>query len=365
MGQCLETAIDGCRFIHGMVSRFFIGSDAPPIHSRRFCIKLMGVFLLEYRDADPAFLADGLRKIKARHLLPLICAAGEMIRRPLLDSGVQANVLTAQALKESIDRIPEQFFLAVPRHLHCCDRVLPLEEGVASIITCYRGNNRQRALSLIQHTLGAVVAPGSEGFEAGVDRLVERIFTRLIDLPEAPATPDEASTWLHRLLIEYVEENTWLQALIRERLGRDRDPVAYFGERLIGTLQALSETSKGQLALAFYQSEFKSLGLDLSFDANFEIYQGGDAAVPYSSAVHADAVLHYVSLLGKIEYFGVDEMMPLLRFVAREAQGEEVDHRRDLCAEVMAIADALKGFGPHYKAKVVAIRDWLEANPFG
>jgi hypothetical protein len=31
----------------------------------------------------------------------------------------------------------------------------------------------------------------------------------------------------------------------------------------------------------------------------------------------------------------------------------------------MAIAEALKGFGPHYKAKVVAIRNWLEANPFG
>jgi hypothetical protein len=363
----VATAVDGCEFMQKMISLYFIASDAPPIHSRRFCVKLMGDFLLDpkNRDADPAYVADGLRKIKARHLLPAICTAGEMIRRRLLTSGEEAHVLIAQALKQSIDRIPEQFLLAVPPFLRGPDRGLPLDETVARITTCYREDDRDKALNLARHAFELIMAPGPLGFEAGVDRLVERLYTRLIDPSETALAPDEASAWLRRLFIRYFKENTRAQAAYRYFLQDGRDPVEYLSGRLNDTLKALSETSKGRLALAFYQLEFDSFGLDLTFDANLGVSQGGNAVVPYNSVAHAGAVLHYVSVIGRIEYFGEELMLPLLEFVAREAQGEALAHRRGLHDEVSIIADALKRFGPRYEAKGDAIRAWLDANPFG
>ncbi len=369
-GLNLATAVDGCNFIQKMISRYFIASDAPPIHSRRFCVKLMGDFLLdpENRDADPFYVADGLRRIKARHLLPLICAAGEMIRRQLLIIGNEADVLKAQALKQSIDGIPDQFFVAVPPFLCGPDRGLPLDETVARITASYREDDLGKALNLARHALTLIVAPGPLGFEAGVDRLVERLYTRLVDPAGTALAPDEASAWLRRLFIRYFKENTRAQTAYRRFLqdARDpRDPVEYFSERLTQTLKALSETSKGRLALAFYQLEFDSLGLDLAFDANLEVSQGGNAVVPYNSVAHAGAVLHYVSVIGRIEYFGEELMVPLLRFVATEAQGKALDHRHALRDEVGGIAAALKALGPRYAAKRDAISNWLSTNPFG
>jgi hypothetical protein len=136
-------------------------------------------------------------------------------------------------------------------------------------------------------------------------------------------------------------------------------------ERLTHTLKALSETSKGRLALAFYQLEFDSLGLDLAFDSNLEVSQGGNAVVPYNSVAHAGAVLHYVSAIARIEYFGEEMMVPLLSFVAGEAQGEALDHRHALRDEVGSIAAELKELGSHYAAKHAAIVRWLDSAPFG
>jgi len=363
----LATAVDGSEFIQKMISLYFIASDAAPIRSRRFCVKLMGDFLLdpENHNADPAYVADGLRRIKARHLLPLICAAGEMIRGRLSTSGEEAHVLKAQALKQSIDRIPEPFLLAVPPFLCCRDRGLPLDETVARITTCYRENDREKALNLARHALTLIVAPGPLGFEAGVDRLVERLYTRLVDPAETALAPEEASAWLRRLFIGYFKENTRAQAAYRHFLKDGRDPVEYLSGRLNDTLKALSEISKGRLALAFYQLEFDFLGLDLTFDSHLEVSQGGNAVVPYNSVAHAGAVLHYLSIIGRIEYFGEELMLPLLRFVAREAQGEALDHRHALRDEVSRIADALEQLGSHCETKVAAIRNWMQTNPFG
>jgi hypothetical protein len=104
--------------------------------------------------------------------------------------------------------------------------------------------------------------------------------------------------------------------------------------------------------------------LDLLF-SEIEVQQDPNAARPYVSTRDADDVLHYAWLLGKIEYFEADEILPLLKFVAREAQGEALDHRHALRDEVSNIADALERYGPKYAKKVGAIRDWMETRPFG
>ena len=93
--------------------------------------------------------------------------------------------------------------------------------------------------------------------------------------------------------------------------------------------------------------------------------QGPDAARRYRSTDDADDLLHYAWLISKIEYFEADEILPLLKFIAREAQREALDHRHALRDEVSHIADALERFGAHYSNKVAAIRDWLDTNPFG
>jgi hypothetical protein len=121
------------------------------------------------------------------------------------------------------------------------------------------------------------------------------------------------------------------------------------------TLEALPE-------LQACRRWIEQLGLYIS---QFEVQQDPDAAAPYVSTRDADDVLQYVWLLGKIEYFEADEILPLLRFVAREAQGETLDHRRALRDEVRNIADALERFGAHYTKKVTAIRNWMESEAFG
>jgi hypothetical protein len=144
-----------------------------------------------------------------------------------------------------------------------------------------------------------------------------------------------------------------------EYLGFD---LAGFRSQVQAALEARQATLEALPELQACRRWIEQLGLYIS---EFEVQQDPDAAAPYVSTRDADDVLHYAWLLGKIEYFEADEILPLLRFVAREAQGETLDHRRALGDEVRNIADALGRFGAHYTKKVAAIRNWMESEPFG
>ena len=108
---------------------------------------------------------------------------------------------------------------------------------------------------------------------------------------------------------------------------------------LVESLNGKEATLEAGPELDSYRRWIEPLDIEVSLATGLEMQQGPNAARRYASTRDADDVLHYAWLLGKIEYFGADE--------------------------VSAIAEALRGFGPRYTAKVAAIRNWLETDPFG
>jgi hypothetical protein len=143
--------------------------------------------------------------------------------------------------------------------------------------------------------------------------------------------------------------------------------LAWLRSQVKGALDARQATLEALPELDAHRRLIKPLALEFSdvLKTGLEMEQGPNATRPYRSTDDADDLLHYAWLLGKIEYFEAAEIIPLLEFVAREAQGEALAHRRGLHDEVSIIADALEQLGSHYEAKVAAIRSWMQTNPFG
>ena len=87
--------------------------------------------------------------------------------------------------------------------------------------------------------------------------------------------------------------------------------------------------------------------------------------MPYRSSVHADALLHYVMLMSRTNYFEVEEIMPILHFMAKAAATEPQEHRSKLHIQLRRVGANLETRGSHYRAKAMAILDWLDTKPFG
>jgi hypothetical protein len=337
--ELLVSAVKNCSFITSKLSEYFILSG-DPIYSRAECILAMRDFL---RDAeirkregcgfDDVYFNTGLKKIKARFLLPLICTAGLHIIEILSKSADPNLTEKTLALGKSLARIPEQFAPPTSRFvLFFRERMYDPAVATDKILLSLAGHRLEAAQA---HFRLALVFSGNQ------ERLVECLYTRLCNRPISP-----------------VEARDW----VRKIAGNDMDDAS-----LTDILNRLTTTARAHQQLEFYQSEFDLLGLDLRISARnaLEVSQGSAAKVPYNSRSYADHVLHYVFLLSRIEHFGAEEIMPLLQFVAREAQGETDDHRHALRDEVSKIADGLEGLGGRYPQKVSAIRDWLETEPFG
>jgi hypothetical protein len=264
----------------------------------------------------------------------LISFAGEPTRRP--DTDYNAVAAGAKYIEQQV----RKYYISSGRHV-CQDRF----SCIWDIETFLEGALQRRdSKSFIKNQLTQIKAGHLlPVITAAAERTTKiLLFSDRLDHWECA---EQLITALTRVPADY--------------LGFDLDKLR---QQVRAALDIRQATLEAAPELEAYRRWIEPLSLLFS---EIEVQQDPNAARPYVSTRDADDVLHYAWLLGKIEYFEADEILPLLKFVARQARWEALDHRYALRDEVSTIAKALERYGPKYAKKVGAIRNWMETRPFG